>query len=214
MLGRHAKWLLMIAFLLCSVATATWWMSSSPTNASNRARPQLPALTEFELTAASGETFQSSQLEGKVWVASYFFTQCGGNCRTLNMELARMQREFGPRGLHFVSFTCDPQNDSPEELTKYADLLNADRQSWTFLTGDMGYLTRVGNDLVQLPVSHRAHHTQITIIDRDGEPRGTFDVVAPSDLKRAKKLIDELLADESADQPKAVAQSSESARPF
>ena len=195
---RQAKSPIIVLLVLILVAAGAWLMRSSRTGPqTGAAAPQLPRLTEFELIAASGETFQSGQLDGKVWVASYFFTQCGGNCRMLNMELARLQREYEADGLHFVSFTCDPKNDSPPELAKYAELLNADQRSWTFLTGELGYLKRIGSDLVNLPVAYRAHHTQITIVDRSGQPRGSFDVALRSDLDRAKQLIEKLLAEDT-----------------
>ena len=204
-LGVSAVMLFVAIVSILAAGTASWLWQTSGQRSPEPPQPALPRLTEFQLTGADGEEFRSEQLGGKVWVASYFFAQCGGNCRMLNMELVRLQREYGPLGLHFVSMTCDPKNDSPQVLDNYADLLNADQRSWAFLTGEMDYLKRIGSDLVELPVSERAHHTQISVVDRTGTPRGTFDVVIPRDLKRAKKLIEELLADPtSGDKPQVA----------
>ena len=41
-----------------------------------------------------------------------------------------------------VSLTCDPENDTPESLRRYADRFEADPARWKFLTGEMA--ERVG----------------------------------------------------------------------
>ena len=37
---------------------------------------------------------------------------------------------------HLVTFTVDPENDTPERLAAYASLYHASPARWTFLTGD------------------------------------------------------------------------------
>ncbi len=46
-----------------------------------------PPLTEFELTERSGKPFRSTDMRGQVWVASYFFTTCPGQCKRLNANI-------------------------------------------------------------------------------------------------------------------------------
>jgi protein SCO1/2 len=40
----------------------------------------LPPLDEFELTKSDGAPFRSTDMKGKVWIASFFFSTCPGTC--------------------------------------------------------------------------------------------------------------------------------------
>src|SRR4029453_4066269 len=51
-------------------------------------------LTEFTLPAQSGKKFHSTDLKGNVWVASFFFASCPGNCRAQNMEVMALQNKY------------------------------------------------------------------------------------------------------------------------
>jgi len=188
-----------LAGILVVLGSASWFVWARPSD-TDRPQPSdpvvevKPPLTEFELTTSDGSTIHSDQLQDKIWVASYFFTQCGSNCRMLNMKLAELQREYGPRGVKFVSITCDPENDTPEELERYSKLFNANEDYWSFATGEIEYLERMGTDFFDVSVTERGHHAQFTIMDRDSESRGVFQAMVPEDVERAKTLLDQLLA--------------------
>jgi len=151
-------------------------------------------LTSFQLTREDGSEFTSEDLAGQVWVASYFFTRCGSNCRLLNMEIARLQREFGEQGVRFVSVSCDPSYDSPDVLARYADLFNANSEQWVFATGEMEYLKRVGKDMLDVSVVEKNHDAQLTIVDQKGKLCGTFEALDPAQLQLAKNVIQKLLS--------------------
>ena len=71
-----------------------------------------PPLTEFELTERSGKPFRTADMRGKVWVATYFFTSCPGNCIRLNKNIQLMHNMPELKDVTWVSITCDPDNDS------------------------------------------------------------------------------------------------------
>ena len=52
-----------------------------------------PPLKDFELTERSGKPFKSTDMKGKVWVASYFFTTCPGQCLRLNSNVQILSNE-------------------------------------------------------------------------------------------------------------------------
>lgn len=154
-----------------------------------------PPLTEFTLTDSGGEDFGSQNLEDKVWVASFFFTQCAANCRALNMKISELQREFGDRGVEFVCISCDPKYDTPPVLASYAEFFNAEPDQWHFLTGDMEYIQRIGHDKFDVPVGEKRHEDELLVIDQAGEFRGKFRARQPEQFARLKVLIEELLAE-------------------
>lgn len=149
-----------------------------------------PPLTSFAMTDQDGKPFDSTSLRGKVWVASFFFVNCPGTCWRLNQALEALQStEVGKQAL-FVSITCDPENDTPEALKKYAEHFHADPARWTFLTGDLSLVKRIGRDMFQISVEKAAHTDRACVIDRTGQVRGRFRLTDPQQLELLKKLLE------------------------
>ena len=121
---------------------------------SPRPREPTTSVDDFVLTDQSAQPFGSAELKGKVWVASFFFASCPATCRQLNQALAGVAEQT-PADVMLVSLTCDPDNDDPATLTRYAEIFHADPARWKFLTGKMTDLSRVGRDIFKWP-SRRA----------------------------------------------------------
>ena len=69
-------------------------------------------------------------------MADFIFTTCPGPCPIISANMAKLQPKLaGDNRVKLVSFTVDPQDDTPAVLSAYADHLGADPQSWWFLTG-------------------------------------------------------------------------------
>jgi cytochrome oxidase Cu insertion factor (SCO1/SenC/PrrC family) len=147
-----------------------------------------PPLTEFELTERSGKPFRSEEMLGKVWVATYFFTTCPGNCIRLNQNIQHMNALPELKDVTWVSITCDPDTDTLEALSKYADSLKADPDRWLFVRGDLNYTQRVARGM-NLYLSRKGHQDYAVVIDKSGKIRGMFDATSLSDSERLKKLL-------------------------
>ena len=177
------------------------------------AKSARPPLTEFTLTDQYGKPFSSESLRGKVWVASFFFTNCPAVCWRLNQTLAALQETDPHRDVRYVSITCDPENDTPEALLKYAEHFKADPARWTFLTGPMDLIQRIGQDFFQISVEKGAHTDRACVVDRQGRIRGRFRLTEPDQVELLKKLLDGVEAEEppAATQPAAEEKSPETA---
>ncbi|WP_435531343.1 SCO family protein [Pseudoneobacillus rhizosphaerae] len=93
---------------------------------------------DFNYTNQNGDSFGLKDLKGKVWVADFIFTNCEDVClpMTYNMEkLQQMTKKEGIENIQFVSFSVDPNVDTPDVLKKYGENFNADFANWSFLTG-------------------------------------------------------------------------------
>src|SRR3954465_7347630 len=91
---------------------------------------------DFSLTERSGKQVQRSDLSGKVWVADFVFPRCAGPCAQVSANMAHLQKQLAGRtGVVLVSFTVDPDYDTPKVLSRYADRYEADPERWLFLTG-------------------------------------------------------------------------------
>ena len=84
--------------------------------------PHFSAVPAFSLIERSGKTVTNRDLEGKIWVADFIFTTCPGPCPILSANMARLQSKIaGDDRVQLVSFTVDPQDDTPAVLAAYAD---------------------------------------------------------------------------------------------
>jgi cytochrome oxidase Cu insertion factor (SCO1/SenC/PrrC family) len=151
----------------------------------------------FTLTDQDGKPFSSSALAGKVWLGAIFFANCPGPCFRENQAIAEILREIEDPNFMVVSLTCDPANDTPEVLRRYADRFDADKDRWKFLTGDLAEITRVGTQRFKLPVELGVHAEKGVVFDREGKLRGGFSLTDPDRAKLLADLIREVLADTS-----------------
>ena len=81
--------------------------------------------------------FYTDALRGKIVLISFIYTSCTDICPILMHSLSDVQASLGDRfgkDTLFVSISVDPEDDTPEELKKYAERYGA-RPGWTFLTG-------------------------------------------------------------------------------
>jgi cytochrome oxidase Cu insertion factor (SCO1/SenC/PrrC family) len=154
--------------------------------------PAGPPLESFELTDSSGQPFSSTSLRGKVWLGSFFFTNCPSACRKLNQAIASVQQKYPE--MQFVSITCDPTNDTPEKLAEYAKLFDADPARWHFLTGKIDYILRIGTDLFKVTVVPGDHSTRAVLVGRDGKIVGHYQMTEAGDLEKLAEAIPKALA--------------------
>jgi cytochrome oxidase Cu insertion factor (SCO1/SenC/PrrC family) len=156
-----------------------------------------PPITKFELTERSGTTFRSADMMGRVWVVSYFFTTCPGECLRLNRNIQVMHRMPELKDVTWVSITCDPDTDTVEALKVYADGLQADPARWLFGRAEMNYTQRVAKGM-NLALSRKGHSNYAVVIDKFGTTRGVFDAISTADCERMKKLLVKLQAETEA----------------
>src|SRR5262249_35195246 len=111
----------------------------------------LGQIPPFQLTAQTGEAFDSRELDGHIWVANFVYTTCPGPCPMMSHQMSVIQQATATTpGVKLVSFTVDPAHDTPSVLADYARHFNADPGRWTFLTGDMARLNDLGLNAFKL----------------------------------------------------------------
>jgi cytochrome oxidase Cu insertion factor (SCO1/SenC/PrrC family) len=180
-----------------------WWQVSEFQAAKENAIPRNvigPPLTEFELTERSGKPFRSLDMRGRVWVASYFFTSCPGQCLRLNANIQVLEKTPELKDVTWVSITCDPDNDTLEALRAYADRWQADPERWLFCRADFEYIQRVAQGM-KVYLAYKDHQDYAIVIDKSGKTRGMFDATSETQCVRMKKLLLECLAEEPPPEP-------------
>jgi len=147
----------------------------------------------FALTERTGQEISRDSLKGKVWVASFIFTHCAGQCPLLCEKLKEVQRKFRFKE-HFrlVSITMDPERDTPEVLEDYANRFQADPYKWLFLTGGKkeidslvqnGFRLASSGDDGSAPESI-IHSFKVVLVDRNGRIRGYYDGLEDGSIKQ------------------------------
>lgn len=118
-------------YILSSLLLLTVLSACSTTSQQGR------QIESFSFTDQHGQTFGSEQLAGKVWIANFIFTNCETVCPPMTMEMAALQKKLAEKSIEveFVSFTVDPQVDSPEVLQTYIRQFTDDVSNWHLLTG-------------------------------------------------------------------------------
>jgi cytochrome oxidase Cu insertion factor (SCO1/SenC/PrrC family) len=143
--------------------------------------PELGRVPPFTLVAETGDTVDQSLFQDKVSVVDFVFTSCAGICPMMSGTMAYMQQEFSHHpGIQLVSFSVDPETDTPEVLREYGERYGAIPGRWTFLTGPKPLIydiTRTGFHLgVETQGENAIIHSQkFVLVDRRGAIRGYYD---------------------------------------
>jgi cytochrome oxidase Cu insertion factor (SCO1/SenC/PrrC family) len=164
-----------------------------------------PPLTEFELTAADGSPFRTTEMRGKVWVATYFFTTCPGSCIRLNRNIQLLHNLPELKDVTWVSITCDPDTDTLEALREYAENWDANPERWLFCRADLEYTRRVARGM-NLFLSRKTHQDHAIVIDKTGTIRGTFDATSRNDCQRLVTMLQKLVEEDPPIEQKASQQ--------
>lgn len=137
---------------------------------------------DFQLTNQDGRAFGSKDLLGKVWIADFIYTTCPGPCPMISTRMGELEKPLKGTGVQLVSFSVDPEKDTPLILRGYAENLHADPARWNFLTGNRQAIYGLVRDHFKLGVSDGAeeagqpvHSTRVVLVDRHRTIRGYYD---------------------------------------
>ena len=224
---RHALWGASVLGLAAVAAAAVVsWRGTGAWQAGSKERPLeglqvFWAVPEFSLVERSGRPVTLADLRGKVWIASFVYTECKETCPLQTAHMAQLQRDLaGERDLRFVSITVDPKHDTPAVLSEYAKRYGADPDRWLFLTGDKRAIYRLAKEGFRLSVAdpddqaqgvipwpfgarpaygtHGSkgiviHSSRLVLVDREARTRGYYDGTDPEAMKRLGRDVRTLL---------------------
>ncbi|MBB6446900.1 SCO family protein [Bacillus benzoevorans] len=133
-------------------------------------------LPDFNYVNQDGEEIGKKDLLGEAWLANFVFTNCTTVCSPMTANMAKVQRELKEAGLDntIVSFSVDPERDTPPVLKEFSAKFEADLSHWHFLTGyqqeEVGALAKAFKTLAEKEegTDQFIHSTKIFLIDKDG----------------------------------------------
>ena len=148
----------------------------------------------FHLVSQDSKPFDSQVLTGKIWVADFIYTTCPGPCPRMTSQMREVEDAFkNTPDVRFVSFTVDPEHDTPAALTEYAKEHGASPADWYFLTGPMAELQRLDRNVFKLGTLDGTleHSTRFVLVDRQSRIRGFYET---SEQQNIPKLIEDILS--------------------
>jgi protein SCO1/2 len=165
--------------------------------------PVLAYVQPFSFTDQNGQRITEHDVQGKVYVAEYFFTTCTGICPIMNTNMKKVYTAFEHEpDFMILSHTVDPETDSVGRLKVYADSLGIRPGSWHLVTGrkDSLYNTARISYLLDDPknnhdkIEDQFIHTQfLALVDKKGRVRKIYDSLKKNELEEMRKDIVALL---------------------
>lgn len=174
--------------------------------------PIFGTVSKFSLLERSGSPFSWKDLSGFVWIADFIYTSCTTECPLMTAGMAHLQQALQNQSqkIRLVSFTVDPETDTPQKLSEYAARFQARPDIWKFLTGPREVLYKLAQKDFRLPVQaipnslekHQKHlsdtstrqspqpflHSQkFVLIDKQMQIRGYYDSTNPEEILRLLK---------------------------
>jgi protein SCO1/2 len=155
LLRKPIVWVLFA--VLVGVGAIRSWQRSARSDA-HVAAPAAPEkqLPSFRLVDSRGAAFGAEELEDDVWIANFFFTRCMSICPEMMGSLVEFRSRLGAAGLEgvrFVSFSVDPEHDTPARLAAYAAERGIETgPGWTLLTGPEPQMRSLLVDSFEVPM--------------------------------------------------------------
>jgi protein SCO1 len=170
----------------------------------------LSKLVDLGAVNRDGKEVSFAELEGKIWVAGYQYTDCPGACLGMAAIMKDLHGKFGGRGdFHLVSISLNPAGDTPEKMDAWVKARGVDAPNWWFITGDeqkiRDYMIRYfkffgvreNTDPAVIASEGKFSHDQrLALVDSRANVRGYYDVMNPQrgevDLERLKRDLEYL----------------------
>ncbi|TDL94297.1 SCO family protein [Macrococcus brunensis] len=95
-------------------------------------------LSEFKATDENGKIFNTKDMQGKVWLVDFIFTNCETVCPPMTKNMSDVTEELEKKGIKnygVLSMSVDPKVDSPNKLKAYVKDLDQTGGKWKLVTG-------------------------------------------------------------------------------
>jgi protein SCO1/2 len=186
-----ARWYL--GALIAGLVLVALWLVVSKGGHDRAALPELGQVPAFSLTDETGSSVDDGMMRGKVSVVDFIFTTCTSLCPMMSGRMAWLQQELRDRpDIQFVSFSVDPETDTPAVLTEYGKRYGAVPGTWRFLTGDKQQIYALTTKGFRLGLEEEGNNTivhsaKFVLVDRNGSIRGYYDSDSSDTMDRLKE---------------------------
>jgi protein SCO1/2 len=156
----------------------------------------------FALSNQQGHLINKDSLDGKIYVANFFFSICPTICPKMMGNLKVLQKTFAQNPqIKLVSFSVMPWVDSVSKLKKYGEDHQINPAQWYLLTGSKeqiytlarkSYFAEKGLGM-QKKTTQFLHTESMLLIDKKARIRGIYNATQVVDIERITDDIHILL---------------------
>jgi len=156
----------------------------------------------FRVLDQDSAVITESTVDGKIYVASFFFTACKGICPRMTYNLLKLSERFREeRDVCFLSHSVLPEEDSVPALKLYAKHHQISTERWHLLTGNRDSIYRLarreyfaGDTIGYNQAGDQFLHTEnFILVDRYRRIRGVYNGTLEIEIDRLEEDIRTLM---------------------
>ena len=162
---------------------------------------QIHSIPSFSFKDQEGNNFTEADVEGKIYVANFFYTKCRGICPKMTTNMSLLQEAFtNDSTILLLSHSVTPEIDSIAVLKKYAILNKVDSKKWHLLTGSKNEIYALakqqyfaGDSVGFYQTGNEFLHTEnFILVDQKRRIRGVYNGTLLLEIDRIKEDIQTL----------------------
>lgn len=160
---------------------------------------------DFSYINQDSVMIHSKDLKDKIWVTDFFFTHCPSICPPMTSQMKRLNKNTADLSgnLLFLSFSIDPERDTPSRLREYITEYGIQSKNWHFFTGEEEATHLLAksffngaerNDIEE--EGNFGHTSYFVLVDKEGLVRGIYDGTDADEVDRLESDLRKLLKHE------------------
>ena len=149
----------------------------------------------FSLTNFDGSVITDQQLNDKISIVSFIFTQCEGACPIMSENMSILQKRFSASDdVQFLSITTDPDYDTLDILENFSSNYS-NNDNWFFLRGNLIEIIELSEKGFYLSAAllPAGHSTRFVLVDKELNIRKYYEGTIESNIFELQSDIVTLL---------------------
>jgi len=157
----------------------------------------------FQMVNQDSLIVTNRDFDGRIYVADFFFTSCPDVCPIIQRNMLSVYQKYkNNQQVKLLSYTIDPNHDTPSRLKKYAAKLGVDSTQWEFLRGQKQAVFALAKNDYMVSVDDDtkgpggfAHEGFFVLVDKERRMRGVYDGTDVKEVNKLMKDMDILLSE-------------------
>lgn len=159
---------------------------------------QIHRIPAFKFTDQEGHMISNKTVDGKIYIANFFFTSCRGICPKMTSNIFLLQQALKQdTSILFLSHSVTPESDSVAVLKKYAIENKVNSKQWHLLTGSKNAIYDLakkqyfaGDTIGYYQTGNEFLHTEnFILVDQQQRIRGVYNGTLLVEIERIKEDI-------------------------
>ena len=158
-------------------------------------------IPDFQFINQDSVLVSQKDIEGKVYVADFFFTTCPTICPKMKTQMLRIYERYKERDeVRIISHSIDPDFDNTSVLKDYATRLQVQAPKWNLLTGDKAATYKLGQKSYMVSAQQDpneaggfVHSGAFILVDKNRHVRGIYDGTVETEVNHLLEDMEVLL---------------------